>query len=62
MEWILFVVIASTGLSDNKAIHSSTMPVATLQLCNAAKDKLTEAYKQTQSPNFLFIGECLQSH
>jgi hypothetical protein len=61
MDWILFVVIASMSMSDNKAINSATVPMATLQLCNAAKAKLTEAYKTTQSPNFMFIGECLQA-
>jgi hypothetical protein len=61
MDWILFVLIASTTLSDNKAVDTSAMPMANQQLCIAARDKLAEAYKRVQSPNFAFIGECLQA-
>lgn len=61
MDWILFIVIASTAVSDNKAVHTSAVPMASLQLCTTAKDKLAEAYKKVQSPNFAFIGECLQA-
>lgn len=61
MDWILFVVIASTALSDNKAVHTSAVPMASQQLCTAARDKLAEAYKKVQSPNFAFVGECLQA-
>jgi hypothetical protein len=61
MDWILFVVIASTAMSDSKAVHTSAVPMANQQLCTAARDKLAEAYKKVQSPNFAFIGECLQA-
>lgn len=60
MDWILFVAIASMTASD-KAITTTTMPMASLELCSAAKAKLQEAYKQTQSLNFLIVGECLRS-
>jgi hypothetical protein len=43
------------------AARDGPAPMATAQLCNAAKSKLTEAYKATQSPNFPFAGECLQA-
>jgi hypothetical protein len=42
MNWVLFVVLASTTLSD-RVLNSTTVPMATEQLCNAAKTKLTEA-------------------
>jgi hypothetical protein len=35
--------------------------MATAQLCNEAQTKLPEAYKATQSLNFLFASECLQA-
>ena len=60
MDWILFVAIASLSPTD-KAVTTTTVPMASVQLCNAAKAKLSEAYKATQSPNFLFVGECLQA-
>jgi hypothetical protein len=60
MEWVLFLVIASMTVSDAKAISTTTVPMATLELCNAAKAKLIDTYKLTQSPNFLFVGECLR--
>jgi len=47
--------------TDNKAVTTTTVPMASVQLCIAAKAKLSEAYKTTQSPNFLFVGECLQA-
>ena len=60
MDWMLFIVIASTPPSD-KVINSTTVPMATEELCNAAKAKLIQAHKQKQSPNFLMIGECLRA-
>jgi hypothetical protein len=60
MDWVLFVVIVSTSLTD-KAINSSNVPMATQQLCNAAKAQLIQAYKETQSPNFVLYAECLQA-
>jgi hypothetical protein len=59
MDWVLFVVIVST--STGTAINSSNVPMATQQLCNAAKAQLIQAYKETQSPNFLLYAECLQA-
>jgi hypothetical protein len=38
MNWMLFVVILSGSPSD-KVINSTTVPMATEQLCNAAKDQ-----------------------
>ncbi len=52
MDWVLFVVVASTAMSDNKAVHTSAVPMATQQLCTAAKDKLAEAYKRSAKPQF----------
>ena len=59
MDWVLFVVIVSTSITD-KAINSSSVPMATQQLCNAAKAQLIQVYKETQSPNYTFYAECLQ--
>jgi hypothetical protein len=42
MDWVLFVVIVSTSMTD-KAINSSNVPMATQQLCNAAKAQLIQA-------------------
>jgi hypothetical protein len=36
MDCVLFVVIVNTSMTD-KAINSSNVPMATQQLCNAAK-------------------------
>lgn len=60
MDWVLFVVIASMSATD-KAISSTTVPMATMELCDAARAKLLAAHKQTQSPNFLVVGECLRA-
>jgi hypothetical protein len=60
MDWVLFVVIVSTSMTD-KAINSSNVPMATQQLCNAAKAQLIQAYKETKSPNFNLYAECLQA-
>ena len=60
MDWILLVIVAGTSMSD-RAINSATVPMATVERCNAAKDKLTSAIKVYQSPNFVVIAECLQS-
>jgi hypothetical protein len=59
---VLFVIIVSSSINDNnnKAINSSTIPMATQQLCNAAKAQLIQVYKETQSPNYTFYAECLQ--
>ena len=36
MNWVLFVVLATSTGSD-KAINATPVPMATEQLCNAAK-------------------------
>jgi hypothetical protein len=59
MNWLLFVVIASS-LSD-KVVNSATIPMATEQLCNSAKMKLTEDFERTRSPNFALATECLRT-
>ena len=60
MEWILLVIIV--GSSDSaRAVNSAPVPMATLQLCNTARDKLLNSIKVYQSPNFQIIAECLQS-
>src|SRR5262245_52132406 len=47
----------ASGSSDASAsargINSTAVPMATEQLCNAAKEKLTQAYRKTQTPNYL---------
>ena len=60
MNWVLFVVLASTSGAE-KAINSTAVTMATEQLCNAAKEKLIQAYQKTQSPNYLLVTECLQA-
>ena len=54
MKGVLFVVLATTSGSE-KAINSTAVPMATEQLCNAAKEKLTQAYRKTQTPNYLLV-------
>jgi hypothetical protein len=60
MNWVLFWVIASTAQTD-KILNTTTIPMATEELCNAAKDKLVRAYQQTQSPNYVILGESLRA-
>jgi hypothetical protein len=60
MDWVLFIVIVSTSTTD-KAINSSHVPIATQQLCNAAKAQMIEAYKEARSPNFILYAECLKA-
>ncbi len=62
MNWVLFVVLASasSGASE-KAINSTAVPMATEQLCNAAKEKLIQAYRNTQTPNYALVVECLRA-
>ena len=59
MDWLLIVVLASTSSAD-KFVSPITVPVATEQLCNAARAKLLDTYKRSQAANFMFISECLQ--
>jgi len=59
MDWILLVIIA--GASASGTVNSTTVPVATVERCNAARDKLLDALTVYQSPNYAIIAECLQS-
>ena len=65
MDWVLFVVLASSWGSERAAaINSTAVPMATEQLCNAAKEKLTQTYRKieiTQTPNYVLVTECLQA-
>jgi hypothetical protein len=54
MDWVLFVVIVSTSMTD-KAINSSNVPMATQQLCNAAKAQLIQAYQGNAKSKFHVI-------
>ena len=60
MNWVLFVILASTSGSE-KTLNSTAVPMATEQLCNAAKEKLTQAYRNTQTPNYALLAECLKA-
>jgi hypothetical protein len=60
MEWVLLVIIAGVP-APGAAINSTTVPMATAERCNAARDKLLNAIKVYQSPNYAVIAECLQS-
>ena len=60
MNWVLFVILASVSGSE-KNINATPVPMATEQLCNAAKEKLTEAYLKTQTPNYGLVAECLRA-
>ena len=59
MDWILLVIIA--GASASGTVNSTTVPMATAERCNAARDKLLNALKAYQTPNYAIIAECLQS-
>ena len=60
MEWILLVIVAGTS-QTGMAIHSTSVPMATVERCNVARDKLLAAIKIYQSPNYAVVAECLQS-
>lgn len=60
MEWVLLIIVAGTSPSG-MAINSSNVPMATMERCNAAKDKMLAAIKVYQSPNIAVVAECLQS-
>ena len=60
MDWILLVIIAGVSVSD-RAVNSATVPMATAERCNSAKEKVINATKAYNSPNFVIIAECLQS-
>ena len=49
MNWVLYVVLASSTASD-KAINATPVPMATEQLCNDAKNKLFESYRRSNTP------------
>jgi hypothetical protein len=42
MDWVLFIVIASMS-ADDKAITSQTVPIAMMELCDAARTKVMAA-------------------
>jgi len=56
MNWVLFVVLATSTGSD-KAINATPVPMATEQLCN----ELFESYRRTNTPNFVIVIECLKA-
>ena len=60
MNWVLYVVLASSTASD-KAINATPVPMATEQLCNEAKNKLMGSYRRSNTPNFLIVIECLKA-
>jgi len=60
MEWVLLVIVAGTSPSA-MAINSTTVPMATVERCNVAREKLLAAIKIYQSPNYAVVAECLQS-
>jgi hypothetical protein len=60
MNWVLYVVLASSTASD-KAINATPVPMATEQLCNDEKNKLFESYRRSNTPNFLMVIECLRA-
>ena len=60
MEWVLLVIVAGTS-QTGMAINSTNVPMATVERCNAARDKLLTAIKAYQSPNYAVVAECLQS-
>jgi hypothetical protein len=59
MKWVLLVIATSTA--GGKAINSTAVPMATEQLCNAAIEKLTQAYRKRQGPEYALVTECLQA-
>ena len=58
MNWVLFVVLASSTASKANA---TPVPMATEQLCNEAKNKLMESYKRSNTPNYVVVIECLRA-
>jgi hypothetical protein len=58
MNWVLYVVLASSTASD-KAINATPVPMATEQLCNEAKNKLFESYRRSNTPNWIMVIEYL---
>jgi hypothetical protein len=60
MEWILVIIVGGTT-PTGMAINSTNVPMATVERCNAARDKMLTAIKAYQSPNYAVVAECLQS-
>ena len=60
MNWVLYVVLASSTASD-KAINATPVPMGTEQLCNEAKNKLFESYRRSNTPNWIMVIECLRA-
>jgi len=60
MNWVIFVVPASSTASD-KVINATPVPMATEQLCNEAKTKLIESYRRSNTPNYVIVIECLRA-
>ena len=60
MNWVLFFLIATVTPSDHFA-NSMTVPMATEQLCNAAKTQLKGVYDKFESPYYAIVIECLKS-
>ena len=46
MNWMLFVLLVTTSSSDKAVATATTMPMATNELCNAARAKLKEVHKE----------------
>ena len=60
MNWVLFFLIATVTPTDHFA-NSTTVPMATEELCNAAKAQLKQAYDTFQSPNTVVLIQCLKT-
>jgi hypothetical protein len=60
MDWVLFVVL-STSPPLEKVINVTTVPMATEQLCIAAKSELMKAYQTTHLANPIAVTACLRA-
>jgi hypothetical protein len=60
MDWILLVIIVGLSNTD-RAVNSATVPMATAERCNTAKDQMVNSIKAYNITNFSIIAECLRS-
>jgi len=58
MKWVLFFLITSV---TNQFANSTTVPMASEELCNAAKTQLRGEYDKFNSPYYVVVIQCLKS-
>jgi|RhiMetdeSRZDD1v2_1073273.scaffolds.fasta_scaffold4100466_1 hypothetical protein len=59
MNWMLVIIFVAVG-GGERALSTTTIPVANEKLCSEAKDKLKKSYQESNAANWFLVSECLR--